>query len=239
MTAQIARMGIILVICAPSGAGKTTLIKRLLNEFPSLTYSVSCTTRQPREGEVHGVDYYFIDRERFLVMRSENAFAEWAEVHGNLYGTPLNDTWDMLNKGQDVIFDIDVQGACQLKESLGALGAFIFISPPSKAELLRRLRARGTESDAAVIRRLNNAESELREAHWFDALIINDDIEQAYDDLRAVYLAETLVPGRQRRFADLLKEWESDVVSLSASSESKAEAETAAADNALRFKSRD
>lgn len=214
MTAQIARMGITLVICAPSGAGKTTLTKRLLKEFPNLSYSVSCTTRPPRPGEVEGVDYYFVDREKFLDMRAQNAFAEWAEVHGNFYGTPLSNTWDKLNSGQDVIFDIDVQGACQLKHNLGALGAFVFISPPSKAELLRRLRERGTESDEAILKRLENAESELREAHWFDALIINDDIDRAYDDLRAVYLAETLVPGRQRRFADLLNEWEADVVSL-------------------------
>lgn len=212
MSAQIARMGIILVICAPSGAGKTTLIRRLLKEFPNLTYSISCTTRPPRPGEKEGVDYSFISKEAFLEMRAKKLFAEWAQVHGNFYGTPLENTWDKLTQGKDVVFDIDVQGAEQLKQSLGALGAFVFISPPSKQELARRLLTRNTETREAIRQRLQNAEKELREAHWFDALIINDDLERAYDDLRSVYLAETLVPSRQRRFADLLAEWETENV---------------------------
>lgn len=212
MSAQIARMGIILVICAPSGAGKTTLVRRLLKEFPNLTYSISCTTRPPRPGEKEGVDYSFISKEAFLEMRAKKLFAEWAQVHGNFYGTPLENTWDKLTQGKDVVFDVDVQGAEQLKQSLGALGAFVFISPPSKQELARRLLTRNTETREAIHQRLQNAEKELREAHWFDALIINDDLERAYDDLRSVYLAETLVPSRQRRFADLLAEWETENV---------------------------
>lgn len=214
MSAQIARMGIILVICAPSGAGKTTLVRRLLKEFPNLTYSISCTTRPPRAGEKEGVDYSFISKEAFLEMRAKNLFAEWAQVHGNFYGTPLENTWDKLTQGKDVVFDIDVQGAEQLKQSLGALGAFVFISPPSKQEMARRLLTRNTDTREAICQRLQNAEKELREAHWFDALIINDDLERAYDDLRSVYLAETLVPSRQRRFADLLAEWETENISM-------------------------
>ncbi|WP_302608427.1 guanylate kinase, partial [uncultured Desulfovibrio sp.] len=133
------REGIALVLSAPSGTGKTTLIKRLLAEFPHFGYSVSCTTRQPRQGEEHGKDYFFLSREEFERRRAEQAFAEWAEVHGNFYGTPLAPVKEMLHQGQDVLFDIDVQGAAQLRLTLEE-AAFVFILPPSMAELERRLR---------------------------------------------------------------------------------------------------
>ena len=128
------REGIALVLSAPSGAGKTTLVKRLLAEFPHIGYSVSCTTRQPRQGEVDGKDYIFLSHEEFELRRSQKYFAEWAEVHGNYYGTPLGPVKDRLHQGQDVLFDIDVQGAAQLKLTLEE-ATFAFILPPSLQSL--------------------------------------------------------------------------------------------------------
>lgn len=197
------REGIALVLSAPSGAGKTTLIKRLLREFPHFGYSVSCTTRAPREGEVDGRDYTFLARAEFERLRAANHFAEWAEVHGNLYGTPLGPTREMLRQGQDVLFDIDVQGAAQLKLSLEE-ARFVFILPPSLAELERRLRQRGQDDEPTIARRLGNAQREMQESRWYDALVVNDDLDVAYDALRAVYLAGTLAPGRNPRLVETL-----------------------------------
>ena len=189
------RQGIALVLSAPSGAGKTTLIRRLRAEFPGFGYSVSCTTRAPRAGEVDGRDYIFLSREAFGQRRARGEFAEWAEVHGNLYGTPLAPVREMLANGRDALFDIDVQGAAQLRLNLDA-ATFIFILPPSMAELERRLRLRGQDDDAAIERRLANARRELREAAWYGALVVNDDLDAAYDRLRAAYVAATLAPAR-------------------------------------------
>ena len=197
------REGIALVLSAPSGTGKTTLIKRLLAEFPHFGYSVSCTTRQPRQGEEHGKNYFFLSREEFERRRAEQAFAEWAEVHGNFYGTPLAPVKEMLHQGQDVLFDIDVQGAAQLRLTLEE-AAFVFILPPSMAELERRLRGRGLDDEATIQRRLTNARQEMLEARWYDALVVNDALDAAYDALRAVYLAAALTPGRNPRLVEEL-----------------------------------
>ncbi len=197
------REGIALVLSAPSGTGKTTLIKRLLAEFPHFGYSVSCTTRQPRQDEEHGKDYFFLSREEFERRRAEQAFAEWAEVHGNFYGTPLAPVKEMLHQGQDVLFDIDVQGAAQLRLTLEE-AAFVFILPPSMAELERRLRGRGLDDEATIQRRLTNARQEMLEARWYDALVVNDALDAAYDALRAVYLAAALTPGRNPRLVEEL-----------------------------------
>lgn len=188
------RHGIALVISAPSGAGKTTLITRLREEFPHFGYSVSCTTREPRAGECDGKDYHFWTRARFEAQREAGYFAEWAEVHGNLYGTPLEPLRRMLEQGQDVLFDIDVQGARQLKESLRE-AVFIFILPPSMAELEKRLHGRGLDSEETITRRLRNACTELREAPWYDYLVVNDVVDAAYARLRAAYVAATLCPA--------------------------------------------
>ncbi|WP_298034949.1 guanylate kinase [uncultured Desulfovibrio sp.] len=197
------REGIALVLSAPSGAGKTTLTKRLLAEFPHFGYSVSCTTRQPRQEETHGKDYFFLSREEFERRRAEQSFAEWAEVHGNFYGTPLAPVKEMLRQSQDVLFDIDVQGAAQLKLTLEE-ATFVFILPPSMAELERRLRSRGMDDEDTIQRRLSNARREMLEARWYDALVVNDDLNAAYDALRAVYLAATLTPGRNSRLVEEL-----------------------------------
>ena len=197
------RQGIALVLSAPSGAGKTTLVRRLRAEFPAIGYSVSCTTRAPRAGEVDGRDYTFLSRPDFERRRAAGEFAEWAEVHGNLYGTPLAPVEAMLAQGRDALFDIDVQGAAQLKLNLEA-ATFVFILPPSLEELERRLRLRGQDDEEVIERRLANARRELREAAWYDALVVNDDLDGAYDRLRAAYLAATLAPARNPRLVDAL-----------------------------------
>ena len=181
-----------LIICAPSGAGKTTLTGRLRQEFP-LHFSVSCTTRSPRSGEVDGQDYYFLDRENFIAQRRRGLFAEWAEVHGNFYGTPLQPLRERLAQGEDMLFDIDVQGAAQLALTLPE-ARFVFIFPPSLAELEARLRKRGADTEDSILLRLANAQNEIRQSHWFNAWIINDDLDKAYDELRAFYLSSTLGP---------------------------------------------
>lgn len=189
------RKGVALVLSAPSGAGKSTLASRLLEEFSNLRYSVSCTTRQPRPGEINGRDYYFISREEFLRRRESNAFVEWAEVHGNLYGTPLPEVREALEHGRDLLFDIDVQGAGQLKLHMPD-AVLAFILPPGPGELAARLAKRGNDSPESISLRLKNAVCEIRHAVWYDALILNDDLERAYDGLRSVYMGACLATSR-------------------------------------------
>ena len=201
------RPGIALVLCAPSGAGKTTLAKRLLEEFPSFAFSVSCTTRAPRNGETDGKDYHFLTRETFLDLREAGHFAEWAEVHGNFYGTPLKAAQETLAQGRDLLFDIDVQGAKQLKETMPH-AHFIFILPPTREILEQRLRGRGSETEESIGKRMDNARREIAEAVWFDSLIVNKSLDKAYADLCAAYRAAALSPVRQADLVDqLLKEW--------------------------------
>jgi len=190
------RTGLVLVVCAPSGTGKTTLVKMLRQEFPQIGFSTSCTTRPPRAGEITGQDYNFISHEEFLELQRAGYFAEWADVYGNLYGTPLNHTLEILRSGRDVLFDIDVQGASQLKLTLSG-GRYVFILPPSLKVLEERLRGRAQDSGEAIQQRLQAARDEIREAHWFDAWIVNDDLQRAYDALRSVYIAAMLSPGRR------------------------------------------
>ncbi len=187
------RKGIAFIISAPSGAGKTTLISKLRSEF-SPAFSISCTTRPPRPGEINGREYFFLGKEQFEQMRDRGEFAEWALVHGNYYGTPLAPVLDRLNAGEDMVFDIDVQGAAQLHHMLPN-AVFVFIMPPSLAELEKRLRGRGSDSNEVISIRLAKAAEEIRHAHWFDAVIVNDSLEKAYDKLRAVYLAARCRPS--------------------------------------------
>ncbi len=201
------RLGTALVISAPSGAGKTTLVRRLLAAHPSLAYSVSCTTRAPRRGEVEGRDYHFLKEEDFLRLRASGAFAEWAQVHGNRYGTLLAPLEQSFREGRDLLLDVDVQGAAQLRLSLPR-ALFVFVLPPSLAELERRLRARGTDSDEVVARRLANAGRELAEARWFDAVVVNGELDRASVELEALYRAATLRTALHReRLDDLAAEW--------------------------------
>jgi len=201
------RMGLCLVISAPSGAGKSTLVSRLREEFPDFAYSVSCTTRGPRVGEQDGVHYHFLTREEFLNRREAGYFAEWAEVHGNLYGTPKAPVQAHLTAGRDVLFDIDVQGALQVK-GVFPQGLFVFILPPSRVELERRLLGRGTDAADVIARRLENALGEMRQAGKFDFLIVNDDLDTAADELRAVYVAGRARSANRPGLLDgLLAQW--------------------------------
>ena len=201
------RRGVALVVSAPSGAGKTTLIKRLLQEFPQFCYSVSCTTRPPRKGEVDGRDYHFMDREEFERRVAQGYFAEWAEVHGNLYGTPLAEVREALDAGRDMLFDIDVQGALQVKEKIP--GCYVFVFPPSLDELRSRLSSRGSDDADTIARRLANARGEVEQAKHFEYWVVNDDLDEAYDELRAAYLAEALRPARRPGFLNgLLAQWD-------------------------------
>ena len=188
--------GLVLVVSAPSGAGKTTLCRLLVKRL-RFSFSVSHTTRSPRSGEVEGRDYYFVDRKTFEEMIRRGEFLEWAEVHGNLYGTSWQEVNRRLSSGQDLLLDIDVQGASQVRQRLGFRAVFVFIRPPSLEELKRRLRARGTEDEDALARRLARAREELHYAPWFDYVVVNDELERAFEDLAAIVRAERCRPFRQ------------------------------------------
>ncbi|MBK9263590.1 MAG: guanylate kinase [Polyangiaceae bacterium] len=180
---------LLLIVSSPSGAGKTTLCNRLRSEFPGLRFSVSHTTRKPRPNEVDGREYHFTDKDTFTRMIDVGAFAEWAHVHGNLYGTSLSEIEVARKTGTGVLFDVDYQGARQIKARMPeAVG--VFILPPSLAELERRLRGRGTEDEPTTLRRLQAAKGEIEHYGFFDYVIVNDDIQRAYDNLRAVVFAE-------------------------------------------------
>ena len=171
------------MIVAPSGTGKSTMIKRLKLDFPSITESVSFTTRPIRPGEIDGQSYFFISLEKFLGMRDNNEFLEWAEVHGNYYGTSKKFVEDSLLAGKNLLFDLDVQGTDSMKAHFGKEANVIFISPPSVEELEKRLRHRGTENTQVINLRLMNAQKELLRKNDYDFLIYNDDIENAYKKL--------------------------------------------------------
>lgn len=201
------RQGIVFVVSAPSGAGKTTLIEKLLKEFDTFTFSISYTTRKPRNNEIDGIHYHFITEEEFLILKENKFFAEWAHVHGYYYGTPLEETRKLLGEGKDVLFDIDVQGAKQLYDVLRA-GFYVFIIPPSYRELYERLQLRGTDDKETIARRMNNAESEMKSACWFSAWIINDDLEKAYQELRATYITATLSPSCNPQLLEqIMEQW--------------------------------
>ena len=193
---------LLLILSAPSGTGKTTLALRLVRSHPGAVFSVSYTTRAPRGAEKEGVDYHFVSEERFQQMIVEGAFVEWAHVHGHHYGTPRKVIEDATARGSLVIFDIDVQGGETIKkqhpEAVRAL-----ILPPSMAELERRLRARSTDDDATIRRRLHAARIEIRLAAGYEYRVVNDDLERAYGDLEAIVRAESCRAGRRPLAADL------------------------------------
>jgi guanylate kinase len=190
-------------VAAPSGAGKTTLVRLLLDSEPGVHLSISYTTRGPRPGEADGREYHFVDVATFRTMMARGAFLEWAEVHGIFYGTSKVWIADHLAAGHDVLLEIDWQGAQQVRAAFPeAIG--IFILPPSMEELTRRLTGRGTDSAEVIERRLAAAQAEMRHVGEFDYVIINDGLEQALDDLRAVVRASRLdLAGQRARHAAL------------------------------------
>ncbi len=193
--------GILLVVSAPSGTGKTTLCRRLVAEFDDISFSVSYTTRALRGGEEDGVDYHFVDDATFDEMVAADAFAEWAPVFTHRYGTARATVEQALAAGKDLVFDIDYKGGNQLIAAYPEHTSAVFVLPPSMAELERRLRARGTDADDVVARRLHTAREELEHFGDYHYLVVNDDLDTAYADLRAIYRARSLRCQRQSRRA--------------------------------------
>lgn len=183
------REGVLYVISAPSGAGKTSLCKEVIDIFPNLRQSVSFTTRPMRPEEVHGRDYYFITQDEFRRMVTAGEFAEWAEVHGNCYGTSIRTLEECRAAGIDLLLDIDCQGARQLKDRYDG-GVFVFILPPNYHELRRRLETRNTDHSEVIERRLQGAAAEIRESRWYDYIIVNDQFSRALEEFKAVLIAE-------------------------------------------------
>ena len=194
---EIARRGLLLVMSSPSGAGKTTLSRRLLAADPNVSLSVSVTTRSPRPGETKGKDYHFISKAEFANLRDAGELLEWAEVFGNFYGTPRKPVEQALAGGRDMLFDIDWQGTQQIAEAMEDDLVRIFILPPSAEELRERLIRRAQDSSAVVAKRMAEASREI--SHWpeYDYVIVNDDIEAALGQIAAILAAERL--RRKRR----------------------------------------
>ena len=183
--------GTLFVVAAPSGAGKSTLVNALLEREPSISLSVSHTTRPPRVGEKYGRHYYFVEREAFEREITDGIFLEYAEVHGNLYGTSRTTVNGLLAQSRDVLLEIDWQGARQIRASMPDCVS-VFILPPSRPELERRLRGRGSDSNEVIERRLHNSREEISHAHEFDYIVVNDRFEDALDDLQAIVRAVRL-----------------------------------------------
>jgi guanylate kinase len=196
-----------LILSSPSGGGKTTIARMLIERRPDVGYSVSCTTRAPRQDEVHGKDYFFLTKEEFEAKRSHNEFAESAVVHGNLYGTLRREVERVLASGKHVIMDIDVQGARQFARSFPE-SVLVFLLPPSADVLIDRLRARQTEDHGKLLVRLRSAREELREVGTYQYVVVNDDLEYAYTQVASIVDAETVrhrrLPLLDDRVAELI-----------------------------------
>jgi guanylate kinase len=205
---DIARRGIMLVVSSPSGAGKTTLTRNLLEQEENVSLSVSVTTREKRLSEIEGVHYQFISKRRFEAMRESDELLEWAEVHGNYYGTPREPVEKALAAGRDMLFDIDWQGTQQLYARMRADVVSVFVLPPSAAELQSRLERRAEDSGDTIKRRLRNAAQEI--PHWneYDYVLVNRDLDKSFARLRAILTAERLKrvqkPGIEKFVSELL-----------------------------------
>ena len=201
---RIRRRGFLLVLSSPSGAGKTTIARRLVAADPGLTLSVSVTTRPPRQGEIDGRDYFFIDRERFDEMMARDEFLEHAIVFGNNYGTPRGPIEEALAGGRDIVGDVDWQGAQQLVKRIPDDLVSVFVLPPSRDALAVRLRSRAQDSPTVVAARMAKSAEEM--SHWseYDYVIINNDIDESVAQARAILIAERLRRSRQTGLADLV-----------------------------------
>ena len=189
--------GLLIVLSGPSGTGKGTVCKALLKKHPEIALSVSCTTRPPRAGEVHGKHYFFMDREDFEKRIAEGAFLEYANVFSNFYGTPRGFVEETLAQGKDVLLEIDVQGALQVKESAPD-GVFIFLIPPSMEELEKRIRSRATETEEKIRERQGKAYAELSLMDKYDYVIVNDEVDRVVEKIEAILTAERLSVKRRK-----------------------------------------
>ena len=189
------KLGALIILSGPSGAGKSTVCGHVLPKYPKMGFSISCTTRAPRGQEVDGVDYHFLDVETFRQKVAKGDFLEWAEVHGNYYGTLVSEVAPRIQAGEDVILDIDVQGHGKVLESLQRHGDWaravisVFIVPPSRAVLEERLRGRKTDSEEAIVKRLGNAQREMACWREYDYVIVNSDAQEAARELEAIIVA--------------------------------------------------
>lgn len=186
---DFSRKGILFVISGPSGVGKGTIKRALLSRMSDLNLSISVTTRLPRDGEVDGKHYFFVERSKFDTMIEQDQFLEWAEVYSNRYGTPRSFVMEKLNQGRDVFLEIDIQGAMQVKRTMPS-GVFVFISPPNMEELASRLLSRGLDSPASIDLRLAASEEEIKQIVYYDYLVVNDDLDQALEKIQAIIVAE-------------------------------------------------
>ena len=196
--------GLLIIISSPSGGGKTTVRSRLLGLIPDLHYSVSWTTRKPRQGEVHGKDYFFVSLEQFLKKKDKSEFLEYAEVFGSFYGTPKDNIDDAIKKGQDVLLDIDTQGALQIKSKKDAV--LIFILPPSLEILKGRLYNRKTDSETEIWKRLKDAQRELKCVRQYDYAVINDNIDMTVEKIKSIIIAERYRVQRQLELLNMFKD---------------------------------
>lgn len=183
------RKGLLILISGPSGTGKGTVCDLLRKNHPEISYSISATTRQPRPGEQDGVNYYFYDKEKFRQMIDAGELLEWAEVYGNYYGTPKQKVLDRLNAGEDILLEIDTQGALNVMKAVPE-GLFIFLLPPSLEELANRLKGRGTETEESLQRRLGAAVDEIKIAHNYRYVVVNDKVEAAEEAIAGIIEAE-------------------------------------------------
>ncbi|MEZ5811002.1 MAG: guanylate kinase [Rhizobiaceae bacterium] len=204
-SATIARRGLMLVLSSPSGAGKSTIARNLLESDGSLELSISVTTRQRRASEIDGVHYHFTSTREFENLRDTDSLLEWAEVHGNYYGTPREPAERAMADGRDMLFDIDWQGADQLKEKMRADVVSVFILPPSMRELKARLIRRAEDSEKTIETRLDNARLEIRQWQNYDYVVINDDLDRAFAAVRAIVQAERLKRNRRPGLFDYVE----------------------------------
>jgi guanylate kinase len=207
----ITRRGVMLVLSSPSGAGKTTLSRKLLASDPGITLSISVTTRPPRADEVDGRDYHFIDAERFEAMRRAGELLEWANVFDNRYGTPRGPVENAIASGRDVLFDIDWQGTQQLREKARSDLVSVFVLPPSGKELERRLHSRAQDSDSVIAGRMDQAVGEL--SHWaeYDYVIVNRDLDRAFSEIQAILAAERARRERQTGLSTFVRKLQAEL----------------------------